>query len=241
MLQEAQKQHKKAITKTYKQLRNLLSGDLQSHWDLFCREMHEGDLWAGVNGQVTIGRYPRTWAAFRDCLELHKLTVFSADTAKRQWFYIQQAVRKFQRATVRQHISQVECTSICKSADCLSAHLLIFWFLGQQICHSQIFHFLSFSVPALHVCLFICLFFFLVVCLFFHPFFWQDLDEAQYPTTPTSILQRTTTAHSYPLLLSPHHHTHATMNAGQPKDNNAGNSIILGEDRGFRFLWGGPT
>jgi hypothetical protein len=44
------------------------------------------------------------WMSFLDCLELHKLTVFSADAAKRQQFYIQQAVRKPQRATVRQHI-----------------------------------------------------------------------------------------------------------------------------------------
>ncbi len=45
--------------------------------------------------------------SFRDCLDLRKVTVFSADAAKRQWFYIQQAVRKPQRATVQQHISQM--------------------------------------------------------------------------------------------------------------------------------------
>jgi hypothetical protein len=45
--------------------------------------------------------------SFQDCLELHKLTVFSADTAERQWFYIQQAVRKPQRVTVQQHILQM--------------------------------------------------------------------------------------------------------------------------------------
>jgi hypothetical protein len=44
------------------------------------------------------------WMSFLDCLELHKLTVFSADAAKRQRFYIQQAVHKPQRATVQQHI-----------------------------------------------------------------------------------------------------------------------------------------
>jgi hypothetical protein len=42
--------------------------------------------------------------SFLDCLKLHKLTVFSADAVERQWFYIQQAVRKPQRATVQQHI-----------------------------------------------------------------------------------------------------------------------------------------
>jgi hypothetical protein len=104
MLQEAQKAHDKAIAKSYEQLRNLLSGDAQSQWDRVCRKMHERDSWAAVNGQVTKGRRPRTWMSFLDCLELHKLTVLSADAAKRQQFYIQQAVRKPQRATVQQHI-----------------------------------------------------------------------------------------------------------------------------------------
>jgi hypothetical protein len=65
--------------------------------------MHERDSWAAVNGQVTEGRRPRMWMSFLDCLKLHKLTV-SAGAAKRQRFYIQQAVRKPQRATVQQHI-----------------------------------------------------------------------------------------------------------------------------------------
>jgi hypothetical protein len=102
MLQEAQKAHNKAIAKLYEQLRNLLSGDAQSQWDCVCYKMHERDSWAAVNGQVTKDRCPRTWTSFLDCLELHKLTVFSADAAKGQRFYIQQAVP--QRATVQQHI-----------------------------------------------------------------------------------------------------------------------------------------
>jgi hypothetical protein len=45
--------------------------------------------------------------SFKDCLELDKLTVFSADAAKWQRFYIQQTVCKPQRATVQQPISQI--------------------------------------------------------------------------------------------------------------------------------------
>ncbi len=89
MLQESQKARNKAVTKSYEQLRNLLSGDAQSQWDCVCREMHENDSWAAVNGQVTKGRHPRMWMFFLDCLELHKLMVFSADAAEKQWFYIQ--------------------------------------------------------------------------------------------------------------------------------------------------------
>ncbi len=43
MLQEAQKAHDKAIAKSYKHLRNLLSGDAQSQWDCICCEMHKRD------------------------------------------------------------------------------------------------------------------------------------------------------------------------------------------------------
>ena len=87
MLQEAQKAHDKAIAELYEQLRNLLSGNAQSQWDCVCREMHEHDSWAEVNGQVTKGRRPRTWMSFLDCLELHKLAVFSADAAEKQQLY----------------------------------------------------------------------------------------------------------------------------------------------------------
>jgi hypothetical protein len=101
MLQESQRAHDKAIAKLYEQLRNLLSGDAQSQWDHVCREMHKNDSWAAVDGKITKGRHPRMWISFLDCLELHKLTVFSADAAEKQRFYIQQAVRKPQRCQYR--------------------------------------------------------------------------------------------------------------------------------------------
>jgi hypothetical protein len=66
MLQEAQKAHNKAIAKMYEQLRNLLYSDAQSKWERVCREMHERNSWAEVNGQVTEGRCPRTWMSFQD-------------------------------------------------------------------------------------------------------------------------------------------------------------------------------
>jgi hypothetical protein len=63
---------------------------------------------AGANGEKHNGKRPKSYVAFLDCLELHKLTVFTADAAKRQRYYIQQGIRKPQRATVRQFISRVE-------------------------------------------------------------------------------------------------------------------------------------
>jgi hypothetical protein len=74
----------KTSPKMYGLLRNLLSSDVQSQWERICRKMHKRDLWAGVNRQVTTGKHPLLWTAFRECVELHKLTVFTADAAKRQ-------------------------------------------------------------------------------------------------------------------------------------------------------------
>ncbi len=107
MLQEAQKAHDKAITKMYELLKNLPSGDAQIKWDGVCCMMHTCDSWAGVNNKVNKGRRPCKWAAFQDCLKLHKLRVFTANAAKRQRFYIQLVVHKPQRATVRQHILRI--------------------------------------------------------------------------------------------------------------------------------------
>jgi hypothetical protein len=100
MLQEAQKAHDKAISESYEQLRNLLSSNEQSQWDCVCLKVHKRDSWAAVIGQMTKCRHPQMWKSFLDCLELHKLTVFSAGAAKRQRFHIQQAVCKPQRDTV---------------------------------------------------------------------------------------------------------------------------------------------
>ncbi len=40
-----------------------------------------------------------------DCIELHKLTIISVDTAEKQRYYMTQAVKKPQQATVPQYIA----------------------------------------------------------------------------------------------------------------------------------------
>jgi hypothetical protein len=108
MLKNAKKEHDSAVAQTYDFLRNLLAGDPQAQWDRICRKMHDRDAWAGLNGEKHEGKRLRTWASFKDCLELHKLTIFSMDAAERQKFYIQQGIQKPQRATVHQYVLRVE-------------------------------------------------------------------------------------------------------------------------------------
>jgi hypothetical protein len=70
--------------------------------------MHESDSWAGPDGKEHTGICPKGLGAFCDCIELHKLTVFAPDAAKRQRYYIQQGIHKPARASVRQFISRMQ-------------------------------------------------------------------------------------------------------------------------------------
>jgi hypothetical protein len=64
MIQEAHKAHNKAVAKTYKLLRILLSSDPQPQQDRVCHKMHKCDSWAGVNSQMTTGMRSCLWIAF---------------------------------------------------------------------------------------------------------------------------------------------------------------------------------
>jgi hypothetical protein len=42
-----------------------------------------------------------------DCIELHKLTIFPADAAEKQRYYMQQTIKKPQQVKVRQFVSRM--------------------------------------------------------------------------------------------------------------------------------------
>jgi hypothetical protein len=42
-----------------------------------------------------------------DCIKLHKLTIFSADAAEKQHYYMQQMIKKSQQVTVHQFVSRM--------------------------------------------------------------------------------------------------------------------------------------
>ena len=63
--------------------------------------MHTRDPWVAVNGVSHKGPHMKTWVSFLDCIELHKLTIFSCDAAELQRYYMQQGVKKPQGVPVR--------------------------------------------------------------------------------------------------------------------------------------------
>ncbi len=60
-----------------------------------------------MNGRTNKGICVHSWISFMDCIELHKLTVFPADTAEKQHYYMQQTIKKSQLVTVHQFVSRM--------------------------------------------------------------------------------------------------------------------------------------
>jgi hypothetical protein len=90
----------KEIVKAYELMRTYFVGKAHTQWDKSVLEMHNKDPWVAVDGSLHKGPRERDWNSFLDCIELHKLTIFSCNVAELQRYYMQQHVRKPQRVTV---------------------------------------------------------------------------------------------------------------------------------------------
>jgi hypothetical protein len=70
-------------------------------------EMHTKNPWVSVNAHSNKGLHMHSWISFMDCIKLHKLTVFPADAAEKQHYYMQQMIKKSQQVTVHQFMSRM--------------------------------------------------------------------------------------------------------------------------------------
>ena len=75
------------IVKAYELFHVYFVGKACTQWDKVVQEMPLEDPWVTVNGSLNKGTRKKTWESFLDCIELHKLTIFSCDAKELQWYY----------------------------------------------------------------------------------------------------------------------------------------------------------
>jgi hypothetical protein len=97
----------KVAQKAYKLFCCFAVGEAQMQWDRIVNEMHTKNPWIGVNSKSNKGICVKSWISFMDCIELYKLTIFPADAAEKQCYYMQQMIKKPQQFTVRQFVSRM--------------------------------------------------------------------------------------------------------------------------------------
>ena len=83
-MQKARKEALAGIIKAYELICIYFVGKAWTQWDKVVQEMHGKDPWVTVNWTSHKGPRMKIWTSFLDCIELHKLTIFSYDAMELQ-------------------------------------------------------------------------------------------------------------------------------------------------------------
>jgi hypothetical protein len=71
-------------------------------------DMHTKNPWGGLKGVKHNSLRGKSQQSLSDCIEFHKLMVFTVDAAERLRYYLMCSVKKPVRCTIRMHISRME-------------------------------------------------------------------------------------------------------------------------------------
>jgi hypothetical protein len=77
-------------------------------WDRIVTDMHTKNPWEDIKGGKHNSLRRKSQQSLTDCIEFHKLTVFTVDAAERLRYYLMCSVKKPVRWTIRMHISRME-------------------------------------------------------------------------------------------------------------------------------------
>jgi hypothetical protein len=92
----------------YDLFRKTLKEDPELQWDRIVDDMHTKDPWEDLRGAKHDGLRRKSIASLWDCIDFHKLTVYTVDAAERQRFYILCNLRKPAKSSIRSHVTRME-------------------------------------------------------------------------------------------------------------------------------------
>jgi hypothetical protein len=92
----------------YDLFRKTLKEDPELQWDRIVDDMHAKDPWEDLRGAKHDGLRRKSVASLWECIDFHKLTVYSVDAAKRQRFYMLCNLKKPAKSIIRSHVTRME-------------------------------------------------------------------------------------------------------------------------------------
>ncbi len=93
--------------KAYELFHCFVVGKVQTNWDRIVNEMHTKNPCDGVYGRSNKSLCMHSWISFMGCIKLHKLTIFPANTAEKQQYYMRQTIKKSLQIKVQQFASRM--------------------------------------------------------------------------------------------------------------------------------------
>ena len=82
--------------------------DPELQWDRIVDDMHAKDPWEDLKGAKHDGLRRKSVASLWECIDFHKLTVYSVDAAERQRFYMLCNLKKPAKSSIRAHVTRME-------------------------------------------------------------------------------------------------------------------------------------
>jgi hypothetical protein len=96
------------VATVYKLFRKGLKEDPELQWDRIVEDMHTKDPWEDLRGVKHEGIRRMSCLSLWECVDFHKLTVYSIDAAERQRFYMLCNLKKPTKSSIRAHVTQME-------------------------------------------------------------------------------------------------------------------------------------
>jgi len=92
----------------YDLFRKTLKEDPELQWDRIVNDMHAKDPWEDLRGVKHDGLRRKSSASLWECIDFHKLTVYSVDAAERLRFYMLCNLKKPAKSRIRSHVTRME-------------------------------------------------------------------------------------------------------------------------------------
>jgi len=85
-----------------------LKEDPDLQWDPIVDDIHAKDPWEDLKGDKHDGLRRKSSASLWECIDFHKLTVYSVNAVERQKFYMLCKLKKPAKSSIRAHVTRME-------------------------------------------------------------------------------------------------------------------------------------
>jgi len=85
-----------------------LKEDPELQWDCIVNDMHTKDTWEDLRGAKHDGLRRKSMASLWECIDFHKLTVYSVNAVERQRFYMLCNLKKPAKSSIPAHVTRME-------------------------------------------------------------------------------------------------------------------------------------
>jgi hypothetical protein len=107
-LKKAEAQESTRVGLVYDLFRKTLKEDPEIQWDRIVNDMHAKDPWEDLKGAKHDGLRRKSVASLWECIDFHKLTVYSVDAVERQRFYMLCNLKNSAKSIIRSHVTRME-------------------------------------------------------------------------------------------------------------------------------------